>query len=362
MPHGAYLHIPFCLSKCSYCDFFSVIGEEESVPAYTESICKEIAMYADRELVVDTIFFGGGTPSYIPAAELGRMLETLVDCFAIANDTEVTCETNPETVDPAKLDELRSIGINRLSLGVQSFHDHELQQIGRAHDAARAVRCFREAREAGFTNVSMDLISALPEMSLQSWKDSLERLVELEPDHLSAYTLEYHPGTKFERERTLGLLNPSQEFLEREMYLETISFLEGHGHGHYEISNFARPGFECRHNLKYWRHEPYLAFGASAHGFDGRRRYWNHRHLKRYLEDIGRGLIPVVESEELNESQIRLEELMLGLRMREGAVWDGDLPSEVPAELCGREGGRVSLTANGFVLYESVCAAFARKL
>ncbi|MDA0836984.1 MAG: radical SAM family heme chaperone HemW [Planctomycetota bacterium] len=362
MPHGAYLHIPFCLSKCSYCDFFSVIGEEESIPAYTEAICKEIRLYADRELAVDTIFFGGGTPSYIPAADLGRILDTLRDCFAIANDAEVTCETNPETVDPAKLSEFLALGINRLSLGVQSFHNHELQQMGRAHDAGRAVQCFKEAREAGFTNVSMDLISALPEMSLQSWQDNLERLVELQPDHLSAYTLEYHPGTKFERERTLGLLKPAQEFLERDMYLDTIRFLEGHGYGHYEISNFAKPGFECRHNLKYWRHEPYLAFGTSAHGFDGRRRYWNHRSLKRYLDDIEKGVRPIVESETLDESQIQLEQLMLGMRTRIGIEWDRALPSEVPANLFSQQGGRVSLTANGFVLYEAVCAAFAGEL
>lgn len=361
MKFGVYLHIPFCISKCSYCDFFTVIGKESAIPRYVDALCAEIELYADTALEADTVYFGGGTPSLLPPEAMEGILAKLVRSFDLAGRLEVTCETNPETVDAAKLRSFRECGITRLSLGVQSFHDSDLVKLGRNHDALRSAACVREARAAGFDNISMDLISALPWMSLKGWMENLERAVALSPDHISAYTLEYHPGTFLAEERAAGRLLPAQENLEREMYLKTIEFLESCGYEQYEISNFARPGFVSRHNLKYWRQEPYLGFGTSAHSFTGRRRYWNHSHWERYLTDLQAGRKPVAGFEDLNHEQLALERLMLGLRTCQGASWDGDsLPPGIPEQLVTRRNGHIALTPAGRVLYETVCEVFAR--
>lgn len=363
MKLGLYLHLPFCISRCSYCDFFTVVGKEDAIPAYVEAICKEIRLYAAPDQAADTVYFGGGTPSLLSPRQFEQILETIRASFRLEADTEITCETNPETVDRAKLAGFRAAGINRLSLGVQSFHDSELHQLDRAHDSRRAKGCISDARDAGFGNLSIDLISALPGMKLASWTDNLRKAVSLQPDHISAYTLEYHPGTRVSRERSEGRLLPAQETLEREMYLRTIDFLGEHGYAHYEISNFARPGFESRHNSKYWLHQPYLGFGTSAHSFQGRSRYWNHSNLARYLTDLSQGRKPIAGSEELSEAQLRLERITLGLRTREGAPWDGgELPASIPPDLLRKDNGRIALTREGFALYDSICEQLVRFL
>jgi len=362
MKYGVYIHIPFCLSKCWYCDFFSVVGDEAAMRKYANAVCREMDLYADRNQVVDTVFFGGGTPSCIPADCLGRIIAKLDSSFELESGAEITCEANPETVDLEGLRGLRELGVNRLSMGVQSFHDAELRQLGRVHDAGRAVQCIRDAREAGFENLSIDLISSLPGMSRASWEDTLKFAASMSPEHLSAYTLEYHDGTKFSKERDLGLIEPAREDLERELYLETIRLLGEHGYEHYEVSNFARPGFRCRHNLKYWRQEPYLGLGAAAHGFERNQRYWNYRNIDEYLADVSAGRKPVASREELRDDQLALERLMLGLRTADGAEWGpGDLP-HLPDGLVIRHGERISLTPEGFALYDTICEVLARAL
>ena len=362
MSYGAYIHIPFCLSKCWYCDFFSVVGDEAAMDEYANAVCREVDLYADRSLAVDTVFLGGGTPSCLPADYLGRILGKLDSSFELKSDAEVTCEANPETVDPDGLCKLRELGVNRLSMGVQSFHDAELRQLGRVHDAGRATQCIRDARDAGFENLSIDLISSLPGRSRASWEDTLKCAVSMSPEHISAYTLEYHEGTQFSRERDLGLVEPTREDLERELYLETIRLLGEHGYEHYEVSNFARPGSRCRHNLKYWRQEPYLGLGAAAHGFQRNQRYWNHRNLEEYLEDVSAGRKPVADREELRDDQLTLERLMLGLRTADGAEWGpGRLP-DFPDGLVVHQGNRISLTPEGFALYDTICEVLAGAL
>ena len=317
MKLGLYCHLPFCVSKCSYCDFFTVIGREDAIPDYVDATCREIELYADRESLVDTVFLGGGTPSLLEPDQLGGILDAVRNHFRLGDNVEVTCETNPETVNLAKLKAFRSIGINRLSLGIQSFHLPELVQLTRAHNVQRAGDCIRDAREAGFDNLSIDLISALPGMRLESLMDNLERAVSLEPNHISAYTLEYHPGTKVSREREAGLIQPAQEAMEREMYLKTIEYLEANGYHHYEISNF----------------------------------------------DLSNGIKPGGGSEELEEAQLELERLTLGLRTRQGAEWNEVvLPSGIPGHLIERNGTRIALTSEGFALYDSVCDVFARSV
>lgn len=363
MKVGIYLHIPFCRSKCWYCDFFSLAGREDALPTYVDSLCREIELYDGPEPAADTVYFGGGTPSLLSPEQFEQIFSCLRRCFPPAEGAEVTCETNPDTVDRAKLSALRELGVNRLSVGVQSFHDDELRQMERAHDSRRARRCLEDARAAGFGDLSIDLISALPGRSLDSLRDNLRQATEFSPEHISAYTLEYHEGTRLAAERAARKVRPADEELERRMYLETIDSLARNGYEHYEVSNFARPGRRCRHNLKYWRHEPYLGFGASAHGFTGNRRYWNHADLDRYLADVSAGEKPLAGEEELDDRQLALEKLMLGLRTSDGAVWSPrDLPPDVPERFVVRHGDRVALTREGFALYDTIAEAFARAL
>ncbi|MBI2195015.1 MAG: radical SAM family heme chaperone HemW [Planctomycetes bacterium] len=363
MAYGLYLHIPFCASACSYCDFFKVIGREDAIPEFLEALGREIDLRADRAIEADTLYFGGGTPSLLDPDALARILEKIRQSFTVSRDVEITCEANPETVNLDKLAAYRCAGINRLSLGVQSFRDGDLRLMRRAHDARRAIQAVRDARTAGFSNLSFDLISALPGMNLRDWLSNVQHALSLGPDHLSAYALEYHPGTVFTLERDSGRLEPARELIEREMFLAAIEFLQARGYEHYEISNFARPGFASRHNLKYWRHEPYLGFGPSAHSFTGRQRSWNHRSLQRYIADLSSGRMPFAGQEDLTPAQLDLERLLLGLRTREGAEWlGGPLPPGVPDRLVARRGRNLSLTSEGLVLYESVCEAFAQAL
>jgi oxygen-independent coproporphyrinogen-3 oxidase len=362
MKVGIYLHIPFCVSKCWYCDFFSVVGKEEAIPDYVDAVCQEMYLYAGQGLMADTVYFGGGTPSLLSPGQLGRILDSLRSGFRLTEDAEVSCETNPETVDRSKLAEFRHIGINRLSLGVQSFHDDEHRQMERAHDTERAIRCIEDARSVGFDNLSLDLISALPGMSLASWSDNLQQTVRFSPEHVSAYTLEYHEGARLTRERDASKVKPLDEAAEGQMFLETIRFLGQHGYEHYEVSNFARAGYRCRHNVKYWNQKPYVGLGASAHGFLGRRRYWNHSDLEHYLRDVSEGRKPVEGAEELDDGQLALERLLLGLRTAEGADWEGPLPRGVPDDLVVRRGNRLALTPEGFALYDSIGEAFAQAL
>jgi len=363
MKIGIYLHIPFCRSKCWYCDFFSVAGRKDTLPAYVDSLCREIELYGDPGLEADTVYFGGGTPSLLTADQFEQILGTLRGRFRLAEGAEITCETNPETVDRAKLSAVRGLGVNRLSVGVQSFHDAELRQMERAHDSARAAQCIADARTVGFEDLSIDLITALPGMSLGSLEDNLRQAANFFLEHISAYTLEYHEGTRLDAERAAKKVRPADEEVEKRVYLETADSLGRRGYEHYEVSNFARPGRRCRHNLKYWRHEPYLGFGASAHGFAENRRYWNHPDLDRYLEDLSAGRKPLAGEEELDGRQLALERLMLGLRTADGAVWtQRDLPRDVPKRFVVRHGDRIALTREGFALYDTIAEAFARAM
>ncbi len=262
-----YVHIPFCIAKCGYCDFNSYAGQESLIPAYAQALLREAEMWsaACPGWRADTLFFGGGTPSLMPPAELERVLEGLRRHLGLTPDAEVTLEANPGTVDKAYLSRLRELGVNRLSLGVQSFREDELAFLGRIHSAEEARSAYRAARSAGFDNVSLDLIFGLPGQTADPWLESLEEAIGLAPEHLSLYALTIEEGTPLAREVAAGNTPAPDPDLQADLYVRAVERLVAAGYEQYEISNWARPGRRCRHNLTYWRNGFWLGLGAGAH-------------------------------------------------------------------------------------------------
>ena len=272
-PVSLYLHYPFCVRKCKYCDFLSGPSGEEERQRYVDVLCREIRrksawLYQMGFSEVDTIFFGGGTPSLMTTRQLDHLLFTIADCFQIDDDAEITLECNPGTADYVKLRDFSRIGVNRLSIGVQSFREEELCLLGRIYTAEEARQCVRDARRAGFMNISLDLMSALPGQTYEQWMENLAAAADLEPEHISAYSLILEEGTPLQAEYEAGALPPlPEEDEDRRMYHDTKSFLLSRGYRRYEISNYARPGYESRHNNGYWTGHPYLGLGLGASSY-----------------------------------------------------------------------------------------------
>lgn len=319
---GIYIHIPFCATRCHYCNFATGGYESELARRYTAAARAEIerAEVSKKPEMrrADTIYFGGGTPTTLTVEQISDLIETCRQTFDIAPDSEITAEANPGSVSQNYLEELRAAGVNRLSFGVQSFDDGELQMIGRTHSSEDAREAVRMARAAGFANVSIDLIAGLPEQKLETWRRNLEEAFALEPDHLSVYLLELYKDAPLLHRINRGELRAIDDELTVEMYFALVDEAERQGFEHYEISNWARPGFESRHNLKYWTGAPYWAFGVSAAGYDGQTRWSNTRNIHEYLAKIESGQSPVAETIELNEDDRQSENLFLRLRLKDG--------------------------------------------
>ncbi|MEP0822588.1 MAG: radical SAM family heme chaperone HemW [Ignavibacterium sp.] len=324
MSASLYLHIPFCEHKCIYCDFYSIAPGDSAARDYATlireflvSLEKEIDLRsADRTLQsrFETVFFGGGTPSLLSPSDLQEILSLLRSSFTIDPDAEITVETNPGTVDAGKLEAFRAAGINRLSIGIQSFHEDDLRFLTRIHSSQQAKECVRAARDAGFENVSVDLMFSLPGQSRERWMQNLEQAIALGPQHLSCYSLIVEPGTPLQRmveTKQIATLPPE---VDADLYATTIEMLMSNGFTQYEVSNFARPGFHSRHNLNYWNRGNYLGFGPSAHSHWNGVRWWNVSNLNSYTQRIAQGQLPVAGEERLSRDQAVEEEIFLGLR------------------------------------------------
>ncbi len=288
-----YFHIPFCTHRCAYCDFNTYAGQEALIPAYVHALCKEIEFVGARlpslgrrgaEREVHTVFFGGGTPSLLTPDQYRSIFAAIRRSFALTEDAEITMEANPGTVSYESLFELRIMGLNRISYGVQSANTEELHMLERAHTFLDVIDAVAAGRKAGFENLNLDLIYGLPEQTLQTWQTTVGRILELHPEHISAYALTLEHGTPFGRWAARGLLPLPDPDLAAEMYEWLSETLETDGYVQYEISNWARPRYECRHNLQYWRGLPYLAFGAGGHGYANGYRYSNVLRIKTYIE------------------------------------------------------------------------------
>ena len=393
---GIYVHIPFCSAICNYCNFNRGLYNEALKTRYVAALIADITAAGSKDpaydaathidvgrtfrsgtggarLKADTIFFGGGTPSLLEPAEVASIIDAVRHAVDLAPDAEITLETNPETVDRAKLERFRAAGVNRLSFGVQSFQDAELRRLGRIHSADRARQAVADARAAGFDNVSLDLMMWLPGQSVETWLSNVDALIAAAPDHASLYLLELYPNAPLKEEMARGGWSLAPDDDAAEMYLCAMERLESAGLAQYEISNVARPGRASRHNLKYWMDGEWLAFGCGAHGTHDGVRWKNVAGTEEYISRVMQGMNPEVERRVLTPEERMEEALFTGLRLTAGldveAVgarygvdvferYGEPLRPFIEAGWLIRDGGRLRLTRDGMLMANEVMAVF----
>ncbi len=346
MPEFLYIHIPFCIRKCIYCDFLSVPYDESFAKKYVDALCKELILKKDSARILKTIYLGGGTPSLLADECFIKLFNCLRNNFDFSPSIEITAEANPGTINNARINTLLSLGINRLSIGVQSFNDNELRILGRVHISNDAARSIELIREAGINNFSIDLMYGIPGQTLDSWQNTISKAVGLSPTHISTYELTLEENTP------LFLKLPDEDLI-LEMYNQVIDYLASFRYEHYEISNFALPGFRCMHNLNYWDRGEYIGAGAGAHSFFNGMRSKNTEDIKRYIKDLNNGIIPETESTKLTSTEALKEFIFLGLRRTDGININGLPPfvSPLPRWDIGRC-NRVILDACRDLVYE----------
>jgi len=371
-----YVHIPFCAKHCAYCDFNTYVEKQpavvqRTVDAIRADICRSAPAASGR--VVETVFFGGGTPTYLTGEQLTSILQTVRECYEIAPNAEISSEANPGSSDAAKFAVMHDAGFNRISIGVQSFDDTLLTALDRFHTSSEAENAMQAARSAGFDNVNLDLMFGLPCQTLSLWHRTLERACELEPEHLSLYALTLEPGTLFERRHAGGKLALPDEDAELEMYEQSIRMLQSFEYEHYEVSNFARPGFRCLHNQVYWHNGEYLGFGPGAVSYVEGRRYKRERLPGRYAAKLESCAPLEVETETLDCCGALGETMMLGLRLREGIdtvrvaarfgidpliYFEKQIERLVSSGLLEKHGAILRLTHRGLLLANTVLGEF----
>lgn len=377
-----YLHIPFCTAKCGYCDFNSYAGLDHLVPDYTPALIRELELWAPaaRDFEVRSVFFGGGTPSLSSIEDLDAVLRAVRAQYDVAADSEWTLEANPGELTLEHLQGLRGLGLNRLSIGVQSLHDDELQLLDRVHTSERALEAIEAARTAGFDNLNLDLIFGLIGQPLERWQETLRRAVALRPEHLSCYALTVEPGTALYYQVAKGQLEEPDPDVVADQYEWTRAFLAESGYHQYELSNWALPGRECRHNLVYWHADPYLGIGAGAHSFFAGQRFANVDAPNRYVELVnasyeerqatgGGALQQIHGGETPDEALLRSDAMILGLRLIEGvstadfearfgvtpdAAFGAAIARHLASGLLERTGDRLRLTPRGQLLANEV--------
>lgn len=374
---SVYAHVPFCKSKCPYCDFNSI--ESGNVPEkdYARALAEELGLVLKNQDPIitkgplETLYVGGGTPSLIEVETAGAIIQGIFNAIHPVKDVEITLEANPDTVNLEKLRGFKKAGINRISIGAQSFDDKSLRALGRTHDAAKSVLAAINAEKAGFENIALDLIFGIPGQTLSSWQDTLKKTTELQPKHVSVYCLKIEEGTPFGEMQKKGKIKTLSEELEIEMYLAAIEALKHAGYVHYEISNFSLPGFESKHNLNYWKGGDYIGLGAGAHSYAGRpgfgKRWWNEKDPYLYMELAHKGKGAIAGSEILTKEQAIAEGIFLGLRVIEGIdekefearfgvrVGDAmDVEGFISKGLLVRQGGVLRLTQRGILLSNEV--------
>ncbi|HQM36132.1 MAG TPA: radical SAM family heme chaperone HemW [Candidatus Marinimicrobia bacterium] len=318
---GLYLHFPFCLRKCRYCDFASEDQRLERIPAYTEALVKEIALRADQQAEraeLQTIYFGGGTPNLFGINNFGKVTQAIREYYLTKNVAEFTVEINPGVLTADFLESLKAEGVNRLSLGAQSYNDDELRTLGRIHKSREIDIAVKQLRQTGFSNFSLDFIYGIPGQTLSSWQKTVEEALRTGAPHLSLYCLSYERGTPLYQAQMNGEIQVIDEELEWQMFQTAHNLLVNAGFRHYEISNFAKPGFEARHNSIYWKGGRYFGFGAAAHSYDGQKRWWNERLIDDYIKALQNNCLPVAGQEKLSLSDRITEAVFLGLRTAEG--------------------------------------------
>ncbi len=383
MNAGLYIHIPFCLKKCPYCDFYS-ITDLSLQPPFLDALTAEMHRTRAVDGVFDTLYIGGGTPSVLNIQTIDKVIETAHQCFDILSNAEITLEVNPGTVNLEQLTGYRRAGVKRVNIGIQSFNSANLGFLGRIHSGKDAETAVKWAQKAGYENIGLDLIYGIPEQTRASWLMDLQLAVEFLPQHLSCYMLSFEPGTPMYKDLQNRVFNPLPEHQVCEMFEATHSFLSAHDYVQYETSNFAHEvvcdsgikSFQSnrsRHNMKYWNFAPYIGLGPSAHSFIEPQRYWNHPNVKKYIQELSAGRLPRAQTETLTREQLMIEALYLGLRQTKGIVVDAfdkkfdvnfkAMYAEVITDL--EEKGlmefsqnRCALTSRGMLYLDSIAAMF----
>lgn len=365
---GIYAHIPFCRSRCIYCGFYSTTCLDLRT-RYVRALCREMELRKDYiGGTFGTIYLGGGTPSQLDPADIGRLLAYIYKVYRIADDAEVTIECNPDDVTPSFTDALKAMPVNRVSMGVQTFSDARLRFLHRRHNAEEATQAVTHLRRAGIGNISIDLMFGFPGETMQDWQADVDRALSLAPEHISAYSLMYEEGTALQRMLEQGMIREIDEELSLAMYDALTGRLARAGYEHYEISNFARPGFRSRHNSSYWRQEPYIGLGAAAHSFDLRSRQWNTADLEAYIGAIEKGRIPM-EREPLDARTTYNDIVTTALRTSDGiplerltahlgAAFTEYLTKEaapyIARGLMEQRGGNLRLTRRGIYISDAI--------
>jgi oxygen-independent coproporphyrinogen-3 oxidase len=317
-PAGIYVHIPFCRRKCSYCDFYSVT-DFSFLDAFVQALECEMILHRGLPLVYDSVYIGGGTPSALHHTLIGRIINSALQTFTILSDAEITIEVNPGTVTKHSISSYRYHGINRLSIGIQSFQDNYLKFLGRIHSAKDGIRTIEHAQKAGVKNIGLDLIYGLPGQSLQTWVSDLQMALKFKPDHLSCYMLTYERGTPLFKDRRKGIFQPLRDESIRKLFYTTVDVLEAHGYEQYEVSNFAKSKSKrSRHNQKYWSTVAYIGLGPSAHSYLNPVRFWKISNTEKYISVLQKHRIPLDGLEVLSNEQALIETLFLELRQRRG--------------------------------------------
>ncbi len=318
MPEFLYIHIPFCIKKCIYCDFLSVTYDEPYAKEYVDALCRELVLKKNSAKALKTIYIGGGTPSVLPEESFKQLFRSIRNNFEFSSGIEITVEANPGTINESKIKTLLSAGINRISFGVQSFNDNELKTLGRIHSSTDAVKAIEMIKKAGINNFSIDLMYGIPGQAMDSWKDTLSRAVGFSPKHISSYELTPEKKTPLYGMIDSKKIKLPDEELVLDMYNFAIDYLASKGYEHYEISNFALQGFRCIHNMNYWNRGEYIGAGAGAHSFINGVRSKNTGDIRKYIETVNNGIIPEVESMRLTGTDEIKEFIFLGLRKTEG--------------------------------------------
>ncbi|MFK4786187.1 radical SAM family heme chaperone HemW [Fusobacterium sp. MFO224] len=359
MIDAIYIHIPFCVKKCSYCDFLSFQSDEKTIEKYVENLIKEIRLYPKYDY--DTVYFGGGTPSLLKGEQIERILKEL----NIKENAEVTLELNPKTANSEKIKAFKKAGVNRLSIGIQSFNNKFLKKLGRIHNIEEGIEIYREARRIGFKNISLDLMFSLPDETIEDVKKDMKKLIELNPEHFSIYSLIWEPGTEFYNKLEKGEYQETDNDLEADMYEYIIDYAKKNSYHHYEISNFCKSGYEARHNTKYWRNEEYVGVGLGASGYLNGIRYKNQMKFNSYCDSILIGEKPILEKEVVDNVALEEYRHILGLRLLEEGIIPSDEEKYVKIykelerdNFLKKVNGRYLLTERGVFLANNIFEKF----
>jgi oxygen-independent coproporphyrinogen-3 oxidase len=364
---GLYIHVPFCVTKCPYCDFYSICNLD-LVDDYLTAITKEAQLYATQFGPFDSLYIGGGTPSSLSEKNIEYLLTTIKDTFDFDSDLEFTFEANPGDVTTDKLKLLKNLMVNRISLGVQSFNQADLNFLGRRHNQKTAIQAIELIRCHGFDSLGLDLIYSIPGQTLASWMTTLKQAISFNPDHLSAYSLTIEPNTLMGEKLSQGQFETTDENLNAQLFTDGADFLETNRYVHYEVSNFALGMHKAsRHNQKYWQRVPYLGLGPGAHSFDGKNRWWNMKNMEDYFDALSFSARPVENFEALNADQVRLEKIALGLRTQDGIELNllqdidslettlGNLEEQ---KLIIRDNHRIRPTRKGYLMADGLAKLF----